>query len=117
MRTVKGTCQHRHQRKLVLDDFGNPERRILVINTDQNGFGRCRAPCMQDFRPRTITVINLEAELGGLPDKFRVLVNQRQGIASCQQRLADNLAETSKANQQDGALNIFRQIKVMRIRQ
>ena len=62
---------------------------------------------MENVEPGAIAVPYLEPELPGDTDHLGIIVDGCDRVAAREQRLADNLAEPAKANQQRGAAHIM----------
>ena len=82
---VVGARQHRHERELGFHVFGDADGGFRLVDADQDCARPAGAGGMQYVEPRSVAVIDLEAEIGGRLDHLDVIVDDRDVDAPEQQ--------------------------------
>src|SRR5690606_20396744 len=104
---IIGSCQHRSERELAFDAFNDRAGCVGIVDAHQYRFGVVCAGCVEDIEPGAVAIIDLEAESRRGADHFDVIVDDRYVDAAQEQRLADDLSETAKADDEHATLKSF----------
>ena len=108
---VEGAGEHRHQRELGLAELDDPDRRLPVVDADDDHPRLARAGGVQDVEPRPVAVVDLEAEVGRRLDHLRVGLDHADLEAAREQRLADDLPDPAEADDERVAVQPVRRLQ------
>src|SRR5690606_19566000 len=93
MLAIDRACQNWHQWKLVPGEFGDSAGRLRVVDCNDDRFRVFRSCCMKDVEARSVTIIDLEAEILCIPDRLGARLDDRNRMSAGQKGLTDDLAE------------------------
>src|SRR5690606_28756491 len=89
---------YRSEGEFRLDVLDDPDRRFGFVDADKDRLRMFRAGGMENVEPGAVSVIDLEAEVGGSLDHLDVVVDDGNLLAAQQQWLRGDLAETAEAD-------------------